>query len=72
MYAEVSCGISAGGCLYIFFNKLALSDYALAWSHPNNNKIADNAVQVDKLNQDENHSGFVTSGYINYCPKQWV
>lgn len=28
MYAEVSCGISAGGCLHISFNKLALSDYA--------------------------------------------
>lgn len=59
MYAEVSCGISAGGCLHISFNKLALSDYALAWSHPSNTKIASNAIQVDGLNQGEKHSGFI-------------
>lgn len=47
---------------------MALSDYTLAWSHPSNNQIADDAVNL--LNQDGKHpdslSHICHNGHINY------
>lgn len=56
MYTEVSCGISAGGCLILPLTNWLYQIVLPAWSNLNNNKMVDNAVQVD---------GFATSGYIN-------
>lgn len=55
MYTEVSCGISAGGCLSLKKIGFVYQIILLAWQYLSN----DNAIQVDELSQYENHTGFV-------------